>query len=73
MKVRGGNVTFGKEYPTRIRGKGTIFLKKGKTKSQNELFFDGIKHNLPSVSQMCDQGYNVAFHSTSCELMKFDS
>jgi hypothetical protein len=69
---KGGNVTFGNNAPARIRGKGIVVLdedKKGKTKAQNVLYVDGLKHNLLSVSQMCDQGHNVLFHSKGCKVM----
>jgi len=36
-----GNVTFGNNSPTSIKGKGTVALKKGKTKAQNGFFVDG--------------------------------
>jgi hypothetical protein len=71
-KEKGCNVTFGNNAPTRIRGKGTVVLdenKKGKTKSQNMLYVDGIKNNLLSVSQMCDQEHNFHFHSKGCKVI----
>jgi len=30
------------------------------------MFVDGLKHNLLSVSQMCDQGNKVVFRSNGC-------
>jgi len=47
-KHRGGNVTFGNNAPTRIKGKGMINLDK-KTKTQNVMYVEGLKHNLLSV------------------------
>jgi hypothetical protein len=29
-----------------------------------------MKHNLLSVSQMCDQGHNLTFNSQGCEIRK---
>ena len=55
------NVTFGNDYPVVIKGKGSVFLKE-KVKSNNVMYVDGLKHNLLSVSQMCDQGNEVLFH-----------
>ena len=49
------NVTFGNDSPAVIKGKGSIFLKE-KVKDNNVMYVDGLKHNLLSVSQMCDQG-----------------
>ena len=64
-KEKCGNVTFGNNSPSRIRGKGIVVLdedKRRKTKAQDVIYVDGIKYNLLSVSQMCDQGHNVLFH-----------
>ena len=33
------------------------------------LYVDGIKHNLLSVIQMCDQVHNALFHSKGCKVM----
>jgi hypothetical protein len=32
-----------------------------------------MKHNILSVSQMCDQGHKVTFDSQKCEVRKEDS
>eukprot|EP00253_Pinus_taeda_P033258 PITA_33258 len=48
-------VSFGNDTPAFIKGKGYTQLKK-KVKSGNVMYVDGLKHNLLSVSQMCDQG-----------------
>ena len=48
------NLTFGNDSPSSIKGKGSIFIKE-KVKVGNVMYFDGLKHNLLSVSQMCDQ------------------
>lgn len=29
---------------------------------------EGLKHNLLSVIQMCDQGYDLTFNSKRCEI-----
>jgi len=49
------NVSFGNDTPAVIKGKGSVFLKE-KVKAGNVMYVDGLKHNLLSVSQMCDQG-----------------
>jgi len=54
------NVSFGNDTPTVINGNGSIFLKE-KVKAGNVMYVDGLKHNLLSVSQMCDQGNEVVF------------
>ena len=48
------NVTFGNDAPKKIKGKGMVGLSNGKGKSQDVLFVNGMKHNLLSVSQVCD-------------------
>ena len=58
-------VTFGKDTPAVIKGKGSVFLKE-KVKANNFIYVDGLKHNLLSVSQMCDQGTEVVFSSKEC-------
>lgn len=44
-----GSVTFGNNALRRIKGKGLVNLNNGKGKSNDMLFFDGLKHNLMSV------------------------
>jgi hypothetical protein len=58
-----GNVTFGNDAPGKIKGKGMISLSNGKGKSQDVLFVEGLKHNLLSVSQVCDRECEVIFTS----------
>jgi hypothetical protein len=53
------NVTFGNDAPGKIKGKGMVSLSNGKGKAQDVLFVDGLKHNLLSVSQVCDKGCEV--------------
>ena len=53
-------VSFGNDTPAIIKGKGSIFLKE-KVKYGNIMYVNGLKHNLLSVIQMCDQGNEVVF------------
>eukprot|EP00253_Pinus_taeda_P001867 PITA_01867 len=57
---KGKKVSFGNDTPTAIKGKGIAQLKE-KVKAGNILYVDGLKHNLLSVSQMCDNGTEVIF------------
>lgn len=66
-KDRGGNVTFGNNSPTRIKGKGVVSLDQ-KIEAQNVMYVEGLKCNILSFSQMCDNGYNVTFRSKDCEI-----
>jgi hypothetical protein len=61
----GGNVKFGDNSKGKIIGIGNI----GQTHSfiiEDVLLVDGLKHNLLSISQLCDKGYNVIFKSIMC-------
>ena len=63
-----GNVTLGNDAPGKIRGKGMVSFSNGKGKAQDVLFVDGLKHNLLSVSQMCDRGREIVFNSKECKI-----
>ena len=62
---RENNVTFGNDTLAVIKGKGYVFLKE-KVKYNNVMYVDGLKNNLLSVNQMCDQGNEVFFSSKGC-------
>ena len=56
----GGYVTFGDHAKRKIIGQGNI----GNDISsliENILLVDGLKHNLLSISQLCDKGFKVIF------------
>ena len=62
---KGGYVTFGDNGKGRIIGNGSI----GNNSSsliENVLLVDGLKHNLLSISQLCDKGFKVIFESSHC-------
>jgi len=59
------NVSFGNDTPAVFKGKGFVFLKE-KVKAGNVMYVDGLKRNLLSVSQMCNQGNEVVFRSNGC-------
>jgi hypothetical protein len=65
---KSGNITFGNDAPGKIKGKGMVSLSNGKGKAQDVLLVDGLKHNLLSVSQMCDIGFEVVFTSKDCKI-----
>ena len=57
--------TFGDNGKGRIIGHGSI----GNNSSsliENVLLVDGLKHNLLSISQLCDKGFKVIFESYHC-------
>ena len=67
-KGKGGNFTFANDVSTKIVGKCTVSLGNAKTKAQNVLLVENMKHNLLSVSQMCDQGHTLMFDCQKCEI-----
>ena len=62
------NVTFGNDALGKIKGKILVKLSNGKGKSQDVLFVGGLKHNLLSVSQVCDKGCEFVFTSKDCKI-----
>jgi hypothetical protein len=68
-----GNVTFGNDARGKIKGKGMVILSNGKGKAQDVLLVDGLKHNLLSVSQMCDRICEVVFTSKDCKIKSVNS
>jgi hypothetical protein len=69
-KERNGPVSFGNDNSTKIIGEGTVRIGNKNKKAQNVLLVEDMKHNLLSVSQMCDQGHKVTFDSQKCEIRR---
>jgi hypothetical protein len=69
-KERDGSVSFGNDDSTKIIGKGIVRIGNNNTKAKNVLLVEDMKHNILSVSQMCDQGHKVTFDSQKCEIRK---
>ena len=65
-KKRDGSISFGNDDSTKIIGKGTVRIGNKNTKVENVLLVEDMKHNLLSVSQLCDQGHKVTFDSQKC-------
>ena len=57
---KGGNVTFGDGSKSQIKGKGIISLP-GLPDIANVLYVEGLRVNLFSISQICDQDFMVLF------------
>ena len=36
---------------------------------ENVILIDGLKHNLLSVSQLCDKGFDVVFDNVVCKVI----
>ena len=65
IKKNGGYVTFGDNAKGRIIGQGNI----GNGTSsliESILLVYGLRHNLLSISQLCDKGFKVIFEASHC-------
>ena len=62
---KGGNVTFGDGSKSQMKGKGTISLP-GLPDIANVLYVEGLRVNLLSVSQICDQDFMALFSKGKC-------
>ena len=61
-----GFVGFGGDQKGRIRGSGTIG--NGTLPSISDvLYVEGLMHNLLSISQLSDNGYDVFFNQKTCK------
>ncbi|XP_043717711.1 uncharacterized protein LOC122665624 [Telopea speciosissima] len=69
-KVESGSVRFGNNDWAKIEGKGTVNLDQGRIKSGRVLYVSGLKHNLLSVSQICEQENEVLFTKEGFEIRK---
>ena len=63
-----GEVTFGDNSKGHIEGIGSIG-NKSSTLIENVLLVGGLKHNLLSISQLCDKGHKVIFESMCCQVI----
>jgi len=60
----GGNVKFGGNQSGKIIGTRTIG--NSSISIKNVWLVDGLEHNLLSISQFCDNGYDVMFEKSNC-------
>jgi hypothetical protein len=73
LKKNEGSVTFGDNETSKIVGKLTLSLDNGSAKVENVLCVEDLKHNLLSVSQMCDQGNTLTLDSQECNIRRENS
>ena len=66
-KKRGGKVTLGDNTTCQVLGSGTIKVTSLLT-IEKVLFVEGLKHNLLSISQLCDKGFQICFTNSNCTL-----
>ncbi|KAI3685611.1 hypothetical protein L6452_34862 [Arctium lappa] len=67
----GGAVTFGDNKQGQIKGYGE--LSRGNVAVSKVAYVDGLKHNLISISQLCDHGFDVKFQRKYCSLLHSES
>ena len=66
LELKSGRyVTFGDKSKGKIIGKGDVG-KKHSPIIKNVCLIDGLKHNLLSISQLCDMNNHVVFESSHC-------
>jgi len=62
-----GHVTYGNNNKGKILGRGTI-RDKNTFLIHDVLCVEGLKHNLISISQLCDKHYQITFKPNTCEI-----
>jgi hypothetical protein len=70
QKERDESVSFGNDDSAKIIGKGIVRIGNKNKKAENVLLVEDMKHNILSVSKMCDQGHKVTFDSQKCKIRK---
>jgi hypothetical protein len=70
IKERYGSFSFRSDDSTKIIRKGTVIIGNKNTKAENGLLVEDKKHNIPSVSQMCNQGHKFTFDSKKHKIRK---
>ena len=61
----GGDVSFGDNSKGKIIGIGNVG-NVSSTLIENVCLVENLKHNLLSISQLCDKGYRVIFDESKC-------
>ncbi|KAJ4973844.1 hypothetical protein NE237_007018 [Protea cynaroides] len=73
QQYEGGIVKFGNNEGAKVTGKGSISINNGKVKLHDVFYVSGLKHNVFSISQICDRGHEVIFNKQGCEIKRVDS
>jgi hypothetical protein len=69
-KEKDGSISFGNDNSVMIIVKGTVKLISKDAMTILFLLVKDMKHNMLSVSQMCDQGHRLVFDSKKCDIRK---
>ncbi|XP_059654885.1 uncharacterized protein LOC132301662 [Cornus florida] len=73
QQFNGGNVIFGDNQRAKIVGIGIVSKSEELPEIQEVLLVEGLKHNLLSVSQLCDSGKEVCFNKERCNVIDLES
>ena len=73
LQAKVGTVTFGNDNSSKVLGRGTVTLGSKNATTKDVLLIENMRHNLLSVSQMCDQGHVLTFTSKDCKIRREDS
>ena len=68
QSFNGGSVSFASGDGGKITQRGTVT--NGVLSFENVNFAPELKHNLLSVSQICDKGYSTHFTDKECMILK---
>lgn len=68
QEFEGGLVRFGDDKACMIRGKGIISLD-GKHNTKNVYYVEGLNHNLLSVGQLVEKGFQLQFKDGKCKII----
>ena len=68
-RKRSENVTFGDNSKGEIQEIG-IIGNNSKTLIKHVLYVEGLKHNLLSISQLCDKDFRVCFDAHACHIIE---
>ena len=67
-QINGGYVAFAGEKGGQITGEGTV--SNGRVSFEKVNYCEQLKHNLLSVSQVCDKQYTTTFTAKECLILK---
>ncbi|KAJ9561472.1 hypothetical protein OSB04_006632 [Centaurea solstitialis] len=71
IQKEGSPVAFGGNPKGKVKGYGMVV--KGEIKVNQVSYVNGLKHNLISASQLCDNGLDVLFKIKLCIMYKCDT
>ena len=71
--TNGGNVIYGDNNTGKVIGIGSVGKQNSNSSIDNVILVKGLKHNLLSVSQLCDKGNKVSFDSNYCLVQRLDT